>query len=42
MDHLDNAGLITTERRGKYLIAGINGDTIDDVNKVLAFRRNKS
>ena len=33
---LENAGLITTERRGKYLSAKIKEDTLREVNKIFA------
>lgn len=42
LKELANAELITTERRGKYLVAKINEKTIDEVNAILAFPRNKS
>ncbi len=35
LKELTNAGLITTERRGKYLVASINEETIDAVNQLL-------
>ena len=38
LKELANAGLITTEKRGKYLIAKINKETIDSVNSLLAFK----
>jgi len=36
---LTNAGLIITERKGKYLTVKINEETIDTVNDVLSFRK---
>ncbi len=33
---LENAGLITTERKGKYLSASINAETLVEVNKIFA------
>lgn len=39
LKELANAGLITTERRGKYLTVKINQETIAEVNKVLDFRK---
>jgi hypothetical protein len=33
---LENAGLITTERRGKYLSARIRQETIEDMKGLLA------
>lgn len=39
LKELSNAGLITTERRGKYLTVKINEETIESVNDVLAFRK---
>ena len=36
LKELANAGLITTERRGKYCMARINKDTLRDVEQVLA------
>lgn len=38
LKELANANLITTERRGKYLIAKVNETTIEEVNSVLAFK----
>lgn len=37
LKELTNAGLITTERRGKYLIAKVNEKTINEVNCLLTF-----
>lgn len=42
LKELTNAGLITTERRGKHLVAKINEKTIDEVNKILAFQHKGS
>lgn len=38
---LENAGLITTEREGKYLSAKIKEDTLAEVNKILSSQSNK-
>jgi len=35
LKELTNADLITTERRGKFLVARANKDTLDEVRKVL-------
>lgn len=35
LKELSNAGLITTERRGKYLVASIIDETIEAVNQLL-------
>jgi len=35
LKELSNAGLITTERKGKFLVARINEDFLDEVKKVL-------
>jgi len=35
LKELTNADLITTERRGKFLVAKANKDTLDEVRKVL-------
>lgn len=42
LKELVNADLITTERRGKYLIAKVNEKTIDEVSSMLALKRNKA
>ena len=39
LKELANAGLITTEKRGKYLVAKINEDTLDEVEQVLSVVR---
>jgi len=39
LKELANAELITTERKGKYLVAKINKKTIDEVNKVLTLQQ---
>ena len=39
LKELTNAELITTERRGKFLVARINKDTIDEVEQVLELAR---
>ncbi len=36
LKELSNADLITTERRGKYLVAKINRQTLGEVEQVLA------
>ena len=36
LKELANADLISTEKRGKYLVARINEDTLDEVEQVLA------
>lgn len=36
LKELANADLIVTEKRGKYLVARINKDTLDEVETVLA------
>ena len=41
LKELANAGLITTERRGKYLIARVNEETIGEVNRLLAISNDK-
>lgn len=38
---LENAGLITTERKGKYLSARVNRDTLEEVDKIFAGRLEK-
>ena len=35
LKELANAGLITTERRGKYLIAKVNNEIIEEVGSIL-------
>lgn len=35
---LTNAELITTERRGKYLVCKVNDKLIDEVSKILAIQ----
>jgi DNA-binding transcriptional ArsR family regulator len=42
LKELANAGLITTERRGKYLIAKVNEETIGEANKLLTIRNARS
>ena len=39
LKELANADLITTERKGKFLVARINKETIDEVEQVLAIAR---
>ena len=38
LKELTNAELIETERKGKYLIARINDETVDEVLKVLSLQ----
>ena len=38
LKELSNAGLITTERKGKFLTAKINKDTINEVNSILSLK----
>ena len=38
---LENAGLITTERQGKYLSAKVNENTLVEINKIFADQINK-
>jgi ArsR family transcriptional regulator len=42
LKELSNAELITTERRGKYLVAKINEKTIDEVKSSLTLRSIKA
>lgn len=39
LKELTNAGLIVTERRGKYLVAKINEQIIDEVSSILPHKR---
>lgn len=39
LKELANAGLINTERRGKYLIATVNEKTVNEVRSMLAIRK---
>lgn len=41
LKELANAGLITTERKGKFLVARINDSTIDEVNAILSTKQGK-
>lgn len=41
LKELANAGLITTERKGKFLVARINKDTIDEVKGILSTKQGK-
>lgn len=41
LKELSNAGLIVTERRGKYLVARVNEEVVGQVNDVLAIRRDR-
>ena len=38
LKELENAGLIITEKRGKFLIARINRETVGEVNKILELK----
>ena len=42
LKELSNAGLITTDRRGKYLIAKVNNEIIEEVGSILRLRNDKS
>lgn len=42
LKELSNAGLITTERRGKYLIAKVNNEIIEEVVSILRLKDDKS
>lgn len=42
LKELANAELITTERRGKYLVAKVNQKTLSEVNTTLLFRQHNS
>ncbi|GAB7027871.1 ArsR/SmtB family transcription factor [Geotalea toluenoxydans] len=37
LKELANAGLIVTERKGKFLVARVNEKAVEEVSKVLAF-----
>ncbi len=39
LKELTNADLITTERRGKFLVARLNEKTIQEANKILSFQK---
>ncbi len=41
LKELADAGLITTERKGKFLVARINEDTIDEVGGMLSIKNVK-
>jgi len=41
LKELTNADLIITERRGKFLVARINEDTLDEVRAILSMPREK-
>lgn len=41
LKELSNAGLIVTERRGKYLVARVNEEVVGQVNDVLTINRKK-
>jgi DNA-binding transcriptional ArsR family regulator len=38
LKELEGAGLITTERRGKYLVARVNASVADEVKKMLSMQ----
>ena len=38
LKELENAGLIVTEKRGKFVIARINRETVDQVNRLLELK----
>ncbi|MDO0822472.1 ArsR/SmtB family transcription factor [Desulfosporosinus nitroreducens] len=42
LKELSNADLITTERRGKYLIAKVNNEIIEEVGSILRLNNSKS
>ncbi|MBN2077325.1 MAG: winged helix-turn-helix transcriptional regulator [Spirochaetes bacterium] len=39
LKELASANLITTERKGKFLVARVNEDTIDEVSRLLSVRQ---
>ena len=39
LKELSNAGLISTERRGKYLVATVNYETVEEVRALLSAGR---
>ena len=41
LKELTNAGLISTERRGKYLVATVNHETVEEVRALLLVGRQK-
>ncbi|MDR3565980.1 MAG: metalloregulator ArsR/SmtB family transcription factor [Negativicutes bacterium] len=41
LKELENAGLITTERKGKYLFAKIKEETLVEVNKIFSDQLSK-
>ena len=41
LKELANANLITTERRGKFLVAKINEQTLEDATRVLSLKGDK-
>jgi DNA-binding transcriptional ArsR family regulator len=41
LKELEDAGLITTERRGKYLVANVNPEMVDRVGQVMAIGKGK-
>lgn len=41
LKELASANLITTERKGKFLVARVNEDTIDEVSRLLSVRQGK-
>ncbi len=38
LKELTNAGLIETERKGKFLVASVNDETVDEVLKILSLQ----
>jgi len=41
LKELSDAGLITTERKGKFLVARINENTMEEVARLLTLKRGK-
>ena len=41
LKELSNAGLITTEKRGKFLIAKINKETISEASRIIDISKDK-
>jgi len=41
LKELENADLITTERRGKFLVAKINRETLEEAMKILSLNKNE-
>lgn len=42
LKELSNAGLIFTERKGKYLVARVNEEMVNEVNELLKFHKDES